>query len=153
MSSVEAFLPVVPERAFSLLARPQTYASWVVGASEIPSHDPDWPAPGTLFEHEQGIGPLTLRDTTSVLESVPPGRLVLEARVRPFLVARIEFTLTAEGGGTRLRMQELPVGGWLAPVADTSVARQLIRLRNEETLRRLGALAEEEAKERGRPAR
>lgn len=121
----------------------------------MPSHDPDWPAPGTHFEHEQGVAPFVLRDTTSVLESVPPTRLVLEARVRPLLVVRIVFDLVAQGAGTRVTMEELPVGGWLAPVADLGFARQLIRVRNADTLRRLRALAEDEAgtEDPGRVAR
>ena len=42
---------VPPGRVFEVLANPESYQHWVVGASEVVKSDPGWPAIGTAFEH------------------------------------------------------------------------------------------------------
>lgn len=127
---------------FAVLADPWSYGDWVVGAREIRDAEEAFPEPGSLFHHTQGVGPLGLKDSTSVIDARPPGWLLLEVRIRPFLVGEVEFRLRSEDGqGTHVVMEERPVGGLLGrypnPVLDV-----LIRLRNTETLRRLKRRAE-----------
>jgi len=135
--SAELDFPTSPERTFAVLSEPQRYGSWVVGAYQVEGADPEWPAPGSTFRHEQGLPLLNIEDTTTVLECEPPTRLRLEARVRPLLVAHVNLTLTPADGGTHVRMEEEPVGGLLAPLLRLPPARALTRLRNLESLRRL----------------
>jgi uncharacterized protein YndB with AHSA1/START domain len=131
-----------PERAYEILSRPRAYGFWVTGAREVNEADPSWPAPGSTFRHTQGIKPLLISDTTSVVAADPPHRLELEARVRPLLVARIVMELEPEDGGTRVTMEEQPVGGALRPLLELPPSKALVKLRNKEGLRRLRLLAE-----------
>lgn len=133
---------VPPERAYEVLSHPRAYGFWVTGAREVNEADPSWPAPGSTFRHTQGIKPLLISDTTSVVAADPPNRLELEARVRPLLVARIVVSLVPEDGGTRVTMEEQPVGGVLRPVLLLPPSKALVKVRNQESLRRLRQLAE-----------
>jgi uncharacterized protein YndB with AHSA1/START domain len=130
-----------PSAVFATLATTDRYADWVVGASDIRDADAGWPAPGTRFHHTQGIPHVGLKDTTEVLESEAPRRLVLEVRARPLIVARVTLDLLGDANGTRLTMTESPTGGWLARV-DGRLLDRLIQLRNAEALRRLRRLCE-----------
>ncbi len=133
---------VPPERAFEVLSQPRRYAFWVTGAREVNEADPEWPAPGSSFRHTQGIKPLLISDTTTVLAADPPHLLELEARVRPLLVARILLRLEDEDGGTRVTMDEQPTGGLLRLPLRVPPSPQIVRARNLEALRRLRLLAE-----------
>lgn len=128
---------VPPERAFEILSRPRRFASWVAGAGEVDDHDASWPQPGSSFRHTQGIPPLAISDTTSVIAADPPRRLELEARVRPLLVVRITLELEPVDGGTRVTMDERPVGGLLELPLRLPPCPQLIQARNMQSLRRL----------------
>ena len=81
------------------------------------------------------------RDETEVVEVEPATRLVVLAKARPFGVARVDVRLAADGTGTRVTMDEVPVSGpgrWVHnPAADAVLKR-----RNVEALARLSALAE-----------
>ena len=145
MPPVELHFPTTPERTFEVLAEPRRYGSWVVGAHEVEASDPHWPAPGATFRHKQGLPVLNIEDTTTVLESTPPTYLKLEARVRPVLVAHVELRLTPDGEGTRVWIEEVPVGGLLAPVLRLRPMHPLVRARNLEALRRLRKIAVGEA--------
>lgn len=127
---------------FAVLADPWSYGDWVVGAREIRDAEAAFPEPGSVFHHTQGAGPIGLKDSTSVIDAHPPGWLLLEVRVRPWLVAEVEFRLRSEdGAGTHVVMEERPIGGLLGrypnPLLDV-----LVRVRNAETLRRLKRRAE-----------
>jgi uncharacterized protein YndB with AHSA1/START domain len=142
----ELRFPTPPERTFEVLSEPRRYAYWVPGARHVESHDPEWPALGAQFRHQQGVGPLVVHDTTQVTLSEPPRRLQLEARVRPLLVADVELRLEPDGdGGTRVWMDERVTGGLLAPVLRLPVFAPLLRLRNREALRRLLRVAQGQA--------
>jgi uncharacterized protein YndB with AHSA1/START domain len=130
-----------PERVFAVLSDPSSYASWVVGSKEIRGADAGFPAPGTRFHHSVGFGPLTVKDHTEVLESVPPRRLVLKAKARPLGTARVVIELAPEDGGTRVRMVE-DAGNPLTRLLFNPLTHLLVRGRNVEGLRRLKALAE-----------
>jgi len=131
-----------PERVWGVLADPRSYGEWVVGSRDIRRWDPEFPAAGTAFHHTFMVGPVPVKDSTSVLESEPPRHLVLRARARPAGVAHITLDLTPERDGTRVEIAERPVDGpparWHNPVQ-----QWLINRRNDESLRRLKRLAEQ----------
>jgi uncharacterized protein YndB with AHSA1/START domain len=141
MARTTTRIAATPDRVFAVLADAWTYERWVVGCKQIRTVDDGWPAPGATFHHSVGIGPLTVRDTTTVLESDPPRRIVLRARARPAGVARVEVELAEAGGGTEVVMQERPVSGPPA-LLHNPLQDRLIHRRNAESLRRLKQLAE-----------
>lgn len=104
------------DEVFAVLVQPATYPEWLVGAREIRSVDDNWPSPGSLFHHRFGIvGPITIADSTKVLEIDRPRSLVLLVRARPFGRGRSTFTLddvsTLDGRPcTRITIDEVPLG-------------------------------------------
>jgi uncharacterized protein YndB with AHSA1/START domain len=142
MPAVEMHFDTTPERTFEVLSQPRHYGFWVTGSREIEDHDPRWPQPGSAFRHTQGVWPLLISDTTSVVACDAPRRLELEARVRPLLVARIILELFPQNGGTRVRMEEVPAGGVLELPLKLPPWPLLLQARNKESLRRLRRLAE-----------
>jgi uncharacterized protein YndB with AHSA1/START domain len=141
MATTERLINAPAEKVFAVLADPESYAHWVVGSNEIRAYDHDWPRVDSTFHHTQGKWPLTVKDTSSVLESQPNRRLVLEVRTRPFLIAKVELDLTPQNGGTCVRMVESPTGGLLKPI-NNPLLELLTHLRNRRGLGRLGRLAE-----------
>ncbi|MGH9009860.1 MAG: SRPBCC family protein [Acidimicrobiia bacterium] len=140
MSVNETIVDAPPPAVWDVLADPPSYEEWVVGNKGIRDYDRSWPSPGTEFRHKVGFGPITLRDKTVALESLPPRRLVMNVRALPIGHGIVAFELEESGSGTLVRMKEQPAGGpvkLLWPVFDP-----LIKLRNAETLRRLKRLAE-----------
>lgn len=141
MSTTSVVIAAPPEIVHQVLADPVSYALWVVGNKSIRGYDRSWPAPGSEFHHEVGFGPLAVKDRTVALESEPGRLLVMQVRALPFVRARVALALAPEGAGTRVTMEERPMGApWEAlwnPVLDA-----LTGLRNRESLRRLGRLAE-----------
>jgi uncharacterized protein YndB with AHSA1/START domain len=131
-----------PERLFAILADPSCYDRWVVGCKDIRAVDGPWPEPGSRFHHSVGLGPVTVHDTTTVVESDEPRRLVLRARARPTGVALVELDLAPRDGGTGVVMTEVPVEG-PAALLHNPVQDWLIDRRNREGLRRLKRLAEQ----------
>jgi hypothetical protein len=67
---------------------------------------------------------------------------VLEARIRPFAVNKVDLRLQKRGSGTRVTMVEYPTGG-LAKLVDNPLIDFALHLRNIESLRRLRRMAEE----------
>src|SRR3954453_1404003 len=142
MSVTKTYVDAPPEAVFEVLADPQSYAHWVLGASRTRKADAAWPEPGTRFHHTQGAFGLGLPDNTEVLKATPPKRLVLEARIRPFAVNKDEMRLRSKGGGTAVTMIEYPPGG-LAKWSPRPLTDLMLHLRNIESLRRLRRMAEE----------
>ena len=136
MSTNESRIDASRETVWDVLSDPKMYPSWVVGAKETRYADGSWPEPGSEFGHTQGIWPLRVRDTTAAVEAEPPRRLLMEARVRPFVVSRVEFVLEPEGIGTRVTMREWTVGG-LGGFVSEFLTDPLLKARNVEALRRL----------------
>ena len=141
MSKVAITINAEPDTVYGVLADPVSYALWVVGNKRIRGYDRSWPAPGSEFYHEVGFGLITVKDKTVALESNPGRRLVMLVRALPFVQAKVSYCLEPEDLGTRITMDEVPIGGpWERlwnPVFDT-----LTGLRNAESLRRLRLLAE-----------
>ncbi len=142
MTRVTRHVFVPADTVFDALVDPYTYPEWLVGAKEIRTVDDGWPAVGTKFHHRVGLGgPLTVADSTEVLEIERPQRLVLEVRARPLGRARAEFHLTPverDDGRpvTRIVFDEVPIGA-IAPLAP--VLDPLTRARNGASLNALVA--------------
>ena len=153
MAETGTWIDAPPDVVYDVLADADSYAHWVVGSSQIRERDASWPEPGSTFHHVQGFFGVGLHDTTTVVASQRPRQLVLKARFRPFMVAKVELRLRPAGRGTRVKMIEYPVGGIAARVHNPLLDR-LIWARNVESLRRLRRMAEERAARRGAgPAR
>lgn len=136
MARNERIINATPEQIWAVLADAKSYDRWVVGAKDIRTADDTWPEPGSRLHHTVGFGPLQLKDNTKVLESEAPRLLVMEARGRPFGIARIEMHLEPQASGTKVTMIEYalrpdPVK-LLNPALDP-----LIHSRNTESLLRL----------------
>lgn len=127
------------EDVFRMLVDAFAYGQWVVGARKVVSQDAEWPEEGSSFVHEQGAGPLHVRDTTSVLAIEAPRWLLLRARVRQVgFETDIEFVLHENEYGTELVMREEPVGIWgrlWNPVFDRLMwARNVVALERLQTM-------------------
>jgi uncharacterized protein YndB with AHSA1/START domain len=108
MATVSAFLDVPPADVWAVLADPETYPRWVIGCRRIRAVEGDWPAVGASFHHSFGVGPAHVNDRTTVVESEPQRRLVLDARARPFGTARVELVVEHCAGGSNVVMHERP---------------------------------------------
>jgi hypothetical protein len=129
------FVPFSQAEVFAVLSTPERYAGWVVGAKKTRTIDAEWPEPGSRFAHQQGAGPLHIDDITVVRELDAPTRIVLEAKLRPLLTARVTLTLEARPGGTLITIDEVPIGGPVSRLGHLLDAP--LRLRNTRALRRL----------------
>jgi uncharacterized protein YndB with AHSA1/START domain len=142
MTGVSRTIAATPEDVYAQLADGWIYAAWVVGASHIRDVEEGWPAIGTRIHHQVGPWPVTIDDTTEVVDAVVGSRLVLQARAWPVGEARVELTIEADGDeGSLVTMSEAPtrgVGRWL----DNPLQRLVLRKRNAESLARLASLAE-----------
>jgi uncharacterized protein YndB with AHSA1/START domain len=141
LAVTESYVDAPPEAVFDVLADPDSYGHWVVGSTRIRDADSSWPRPGSKFHHTQGFFGIGLPDNTEVVASKRPRQLVLEARIRPFAVNKVELRLHPHGNGTRVTMIEYPTGGLAALVANP-LMDLLLHVRNLESLRRLRRLAE-----------
>jgi uncharacterized protein YndB with AHSA1/START domain len=141
VSSVRVDAPT--ERVWSALTTPETYPRWLAGAKRIRHVEQTWPEQGSSFHHTVGVGPLTVKDTTTVKEIDPPRRLVLKVRARPVGEGMVTFVVAPEGDGTIITVEEHPlrtaVDFLTRPVLEAS-----IRLRNDKSLRNLRKLLEDQ---------
>ena len=142
MAVNEIHIETPPERVFAVLADWRSYGDWVVGSRFIRGADPGFPAVGTRFHHQVGVGPLHLNDHTKVIEVDQPRKLILKAKARPLGTAVVDLTLEPENGGTRVVMREDP-GDTLSAFVFNPLTHLLVRGRNTESLDRLKRLAEE----------
>jgi uncharacterized protein YndB with AHSA1/START domain len=139
----EIHIDAPPERVFAVLADWRSYGDWVVGSRTIRGADPGFPAAGTRFHHQVGLGPLHLNDHTRVLEVQKPYKLILHAKARPvFGTAIVEMQLEPESGGTKVTMREDP-GDTLSAFVFMPLTHLLVRGRNVKSLERLKGLAED----------
>jgi uncharacterized protein YndB with AHSA1/START domain len=130
MSQVTRHVRAARREVFGALVRPETYPEWLVGCREIREVDESWPEPGSKFHHRVGlIGPMTIPDSTKVIDVEQDRLLSLEVRARPFIRARATFQLEdepAEDGQpvTRITLEEEPLGPLvpLKPLLDPLLA-------------------------------
>ena len=141
MAINETHIDASPERVFAVLADWRAYGDWVVGSRLMRGVDPGFPAAGTRFHHQVGVGPLHLNDHTQVLEVDQPRKLILKARARPMGTAIVDLTLEPEGTGTKVTLREDP-GDKLSAFVFQPLTHLLVRGRNVESLKRLKDLAE-----------
>lgn len=142
MAINEIHINTPPERVFEVLADYRSYGHWVVGSRRMRGMDPGFPAAGTRFHHQVGVGPLHLNDHTQVLEVDQPRKLILKAKARPFLgTAVVDLTLEPRDGGTHVTMREDP-GDAMTAFVFNPITHLLVRGRNTESLERLKELAE-----------
>jgi uncharacterized protein YndB with AHSA1/START domain len=130
-----------PEAVFDVLSDASLYAHWVVGAKEIRGADPGFPQRGTRFFHTVGVGPLTLKDHSTVLEFEPPRRMVLEACLRQLGSAIVTLDVHAQGAGSRIVMTERPGHGLPLRIGH-KLGNLLLRGRNFLSLEQLKELVE-----------
>ena len=142
MSVTKTYVNASPSAVFDVLADPNTYQHWVVGATRIRKAAANWPKVGAKFHHTQGAFGIGLPDNTEVVSSKPPRQLVMHARIRPFAVNKVEMRLRPKGSGTQVTMVEYPIGG-LAEKLDNPLLHAALHVRNVESLRRLRRMAED----------
>jgi uncharacterized protein YndB with AHSA1/START domain len=141
VASARTFIHTAPEDIFNVLSNAETYEYWVVGCQEIHQADEDFPAVGSSFQHQIGIGPLHLRDITTVVDAAPPRRLVLRTRAWPLGETLVELRLQPRGDGTEVQMRQQPAAGPIAKL-DNPLQQLFTSVRDRECLRRLRKLAE-----------
>ena len=132
------YVDASPESVYDVLADPRHYANWVMAASATRRFEGRWPEHGSVLHHTQL---LLINDTTEVLQTERPGRLVLDARARPLVVSHVDIRVQPESGGSRVVLEEHPTGGLIAAVP-RRLSDMLLHARNAESLRRLKWLAE-----------
>lgn len=142
MATTTVHVNASPDQVFAVLSDPRSYEYWVVGSKDIRGWDPDFPAPGSAFHHTFMIGPVPVKDSTTVLELDPPRHILLRARARPTGIAHVSVDLEPRVGGTHVAISEWPVEGLPARLHNP-IQDKLIQMRNVESLRRLKRLAEE----------
>ena len=146
MATVTRDVAASPEQVWAVLADGWSYAGWVVGASRMRGVDDDWPVAGSRLHHSVGVWPLLINDSTSVLESEPGRRIVLQARAWPAGEATVELQLEPVDvpgvpSGCRVTMSEAPTRG-PGRALHNPVNELLLTKRNVESLLRLAQLAE-----------
>jgi uncharacterized protein YndB with AHSA1/START domain len=130
-----------PNQVFAQLSDGWIFAAWVVGASHIRDVTDDWPAVGAQLHHKVGPWPISLKDSTEVVDVVEDERLVLLARAKYLGDARVELTIEPQDKGSLITMAEEPISG-PGKVLDNPLQRYALRRRNIESLARLATLAE-----------
>ncbi len=141
MYTVTRKVDASPQQVWEVLEDGWSYPSWVVGASRMRAVDARFPAQGTKLHHSAGVWPAVVNDETIVLASEPQRRLRLQARGWPAGEATIELRIEPDGDGSELTIVE-DVSRGPSRFVPAFVRQPAIALRNTETLRRLGYLAE-----------
>jgi hypothetical protein len=137
-----------PAQVFAVLADGWTYSDWVVGTVHIRDVDEGWPQVGTNLHHKAGPWPLSLHDSSTVLEMVPDRLLKLRAGLWPLGSAVIEIILDPLADGqTRVTMKEDFEAGPLLWVRN-KINDLVLHRRNIESLRRLSDIVLRQANKR-----
>ena len=145
MTEVRTTVSAGADRVFAELADGWAYVGWVVGASHIRDVEANWPEVGSKIHHKVGVWPLAVSDDTESLACEPGRRLLLQARGWPLGEATVEIVLEQRSESlTEVCIREAPSAGpgrWL----DNPLLRLMLRMRNQETMRRLADRAEHRA--------
>lgn len=135
---VRAEIAASPTEVFDVLAEPRTYPEWLVGAKRIRDVDADFPSKGAEFDHTVGAGPVSIDDSTEVIDVQRPERLELRVKAGHFN-GEVVFLLLPSPKGTEVRFRERPIG---PPAALTPLLRPSLQARNAESLKQLRELIE-----------
>ena len=96
-------------------------------------------AVGSRFHHRVGLGPLTIADSTELLELEPDRLLRLAVRARPLVSAIVTFTVLGQGDRCVVGFEEEPgpraIGNLVRPLLDP-----VTHVRNHLSLKRLADL-------------
>lgn len=141
MARNDILIDAPPAAVYEALLDTSLYAQWVVGAREVKKTDGSWPKPGARFHHRVGVGPVTLADTTKLVEADPDRRVVLEVRARPLGRAHVRLDLRPRSRGRRTKVimtEHTTTGIW--SLMPNPVENTLIHVRNAASLRRLRRL-------------
>jgi hypothetical protein len=143
MAIVSRTIQAPPDHVFAVLADGWTYSDWVVGTAHIRAVDDNWPQVGARLHHKIGPWPLSLKDTSTVIECLPARSLTLDAGLWPLGAAIVHLELEPQGvTATRVTMHEDFHAGPLAWTKN-KLNDLLLHGRNVEALRRLADLAEQ----------
>jgi hypothetical protein len=133
-----------PGDVFNVLADGTLLSRWIHESSQVRDLDQAWPQPGSHSQHRSRLGPIPLRDGTSIIEWDPPRHMSLTIHGR--LVGSTIVTLDVEAGanGCLAHLSETVVQGpgLLLP---KTLRRAGLHLQNGERLERLARLAETRA--------
>jgi hypothetical protein len=127
---------------FAVLADPWLYAAWVVGASHLRAADESWPTVGSTIHHSVGLWPAVVRDVSRVIACEQDQRLTLDVAVWFLGRGTVDLELRPDGPDrTTIVMREDMHSGVMSKLPDP-VVDAVLRVRNNETLGRLVAVAE-----------
>jgi uncharacterized protein YndB with AHSA1/START domain len=141
MTRNERTIKALPDQVWDVLSDGWLYPVWVVGATRMRDVDKEWPAVGSRLHHSAGVWPLIVSDSTEVLDSQPGRYLRLRARGWPLGEAEVTMTLTAQGSGTLVTIDE-DVASGPGRLVPAPLRALTMKIRNVETLRRLAFIAE-----------
>ena len=142
MAKVQRTVKTTPDRVFAVLADGWTYSDWVVGTVHVRDVDEAWPAPGAKLHHKAGPWPLSLQDSSTVLECEPGRSLTLLAGLWPLGEAKVRIDVEPLGTtASRVTMTEDFESGPLL-FARNKINDLVLHRRNIESLRRLADIAE-----------
>lgn len=141
MSENSRIVAATPDQVWRVLSDGWLYPLWVVGATRMRDVDENWPAVGSRLHHSVGVWPLTIDDTTKVLEVSPPSLLRLRARAWPGGEADVELRVEPAEAGTRITIREDAVKG-PGVLVPAPVRHLQLKWRNAEALQRLAYLVE-----------
>lgn len=144
MSRNTRVMDCTPQDVFDVLTDGWSYATWVVGAARIRFVDKDFPAVGSKVHHSVGLWPILISDETEIEQVDAPSELQLRVKAWPTGEGRVHFTCIPRGEQTEVVVEETAVSG-PATLIPAPIEDLILRVRNNETLRRLAYLAENRA--------
>jgi uncharacterized protein YndB with AHSA1/START domain len=116
----ERELDLDPGSVWNVLQDPASYPQWVAGAIEVVDVDRDWPAVGAAFRYAFRWGPFRRSGQALVLESHPPGHLVLRWSRGLASDSIAHISMSASARSSVLRIVENPTGLRGAPLSGFS---------------------------------
>ncbi|MGP4113589.1 SRPBCC family protein [Streptomyces sp. 4N509B] len=132
-----------PERVWSVLSDPDSYARWVVGTEDTELAAGAWPEVGSTLRYSVRTGPRGRAEGTTVVRGCEPRRLLeLEARAPRLGSARISIRMLPWGDDTLVIVDEHPLTGAVGWLHNRAVDAAL-QLRHRQMLRRLARAVEE----------
>lgn len=140
-----------PKDVWEVLADPYSYDQWVMGTKQIVCADREWPAVGSAFIYEAGLGPLRFRGRTAVREVEEPSRLEMEADAK-LLAARVAISIKRWGDESRVVLEEHWIRGSYL-LLENPVVDLALNIRNRVMVKYLAREVQRRAHRAGRPDR